>query len=186
MNTRNFLVVAATGAGLYGAVRWWRVNRRVGAAFVNRVVDPWLERHGLVDAARGELALIEHVGRKSGTVRRTPVHPMPIAHGFRIIVPIGEQSEWARNVLAAGHCRMVLGDRLRELDEPVLETPAEVPGLPVPVRALFQWLGFRFLRLRAFDEAPSDAFSMGPAGAPVGEEGVRVPKSSSGPALSVR
>jgi hypothetical protein len=30
----------------------------------------------------------------------------------------------------------------------VLETPAEVPDLPRPVRALFEWLGFRYMRLR--------------------------------------
>ena len=82
---------------------------------------------------------------------------MPTADGFRIIVPIGERSEWARNVLAAGHCRLLLGDRLLELDEPVLETPADVPGLPRPVRALFEWLGFRYLRLRNLREPQIDA-----------------------------
>jgi hypothetical protein len=82
---------------------------------------------------------------------------MPTADGFRIIVPVGEQSQWARNVLAAGHCRLVVGDRLYELDEPVLETPAEMPDLPRPVRALFGWLGFRYLRLRTFREDRLDA-----------------------------
>jgi deazaflavin-dependent oxidoreductase (nitroreductase family) len=96
--------------------------------------------------------LIEHVGRRSGIVRRTPIHPVPTDDGFRIIVPIGEESEWARNVLAAGHCRLVLGDRLVELDQPVLERPAEVPDLPGPVRGLFEWLGFRYLRLRTIEE----------------------------------
>jgi hypothetical protein len=60
-------------------------------------------------------------------------------------------------VLAAGQCRLLLGDRLFELDEPVLETPAEVPGLPRPVRALFEWLGFRYLRLRTSGEKQSGA-----------------------------
>lgn len=144
-----FLILAA--AGLYGAARWWREHRRFGADVVNRIIDPWLERQGVISGSHGELGLIEHVGRKTGIVRRTPIHPEPTDDGFRIIVPIGEQSEWARNVLAAGHCRMVLGDRTIELDEPVLETPADVPGLPRPVRALFEWLGFRYLRLRTFE-----------------------------------
>jgi hypothetical protein len=82
---------------------------------------------------------------------------MPIPDGFRIIVPVGEQSQWARNVLAAGHCRLLVGDRVFELDEPVLETPAEVPDLPRPVRALFGWLGFRYLRLRTFGETQPEA-----------------------------
>ena len=154
---RRLIVLAATAAALYGVARWWREHRRAGTEFVNRTINPWLERRGLIGGSRGELALIEHVGRKSGTVRRTPIHPMPTADGFRIIVPVGEQSEWARNVLAAGQCRLLVGDRVFELDEPVLETPAEVPDLPRPVRGLFGWLGFRYLRLRTFREGQLDA-----------------------------
>lgn len=154
---RKVMCFVATAAGLYSAARWWRQNRRVGADVVNRIVDPWLEGHGLIGGSHGELGLIEHVGRKSGTVRRTPIHPVPISDGFRIIVPIGDRSEWARNVLAAGHCRLVLGDRQLELDEPELEMPAEVPDLPAPVRVLFEWLGFRYLRLRTFSDVQNDA-----------------------------
>jgi deazaflavin-dependent oxidoreductase (nitroreductase family) len=150
---RKLIVFVAVAAGLYGIAAWWRRHRRAGADFVNRIVNPWLVRRGLIGGSRGELGLIEHVGRKSGTVRRTPIHPMPTADGFRIIVPIGERSEWVRNVQAAGHCRLVIGDRVFELDEPMLETPAEVPGIPRPVRALFDWLGFRYLHLRTFGEA---------------------------------
>lgn len=153
---RKLLYLAAVAGALYGATRWWRENRRAGTAFVNRIINPWLVRRGLIGSSRGELALLEHVGRKSGTVRRTPIHPMATADGFRIIVPVGEQSEWARNVMAAGHCRLVFGDRLLELDEPVLETPSEVPGLPRPVRALFGWLGFRYLHLRTSGESQVD------------------------------
>jgi hypothetical protein len=151
------MFVAAAVAGLFGAARWWRQNRRAGADFVNRIVDPWLVRRGLIGGSHGELGLIEHIGRKSGNVRRTPIHPMPTADGFRIIVPIGERSEWARNVLAAGHCRLVLDGRVLELHDPVLESPAEVPGIPSPVRALFEWLGFRYLRLRTFRATQANA-----------------------------
>ena len=153
---RKFMFFAAVAGALYGATRWWRQNRRAGTAFVNRIVNPWLVRRGLIGGSRGELAIIEHVGRKTGTVRRTPIHPMATADGFRIIVPVGERSEWARNVIAAGHCRLVLGDRVLELDEPVLETPSEVPGLPRPVRALFEWLGFRYLNLRTFGDSQAE------------------------------
>ena len=153
---RKFLYLAGIAGVLYGVARWWRQNRRAGTAFVNRIVNPWLVRRGLIGGSRGELAIIEHVGRKTGTVRRTPIHPMATADGFRIIVPVGERSEWARNVIAAGHCRLVLGDRVLELDEPVLETPSEVPGLPRPVRALFEWLGFRYLNLRTFGETQAE------------------------------
>jgi hypothetical protein len=154
---RKIMFVAAAAAGLYGAARWWRQNRRTGTNVVNQIIDPWLVRRGLISGSRGELGLIEHVGRRSGIVRRTPIHPIATAGGIRIIVPIGDRSEWARNVMAAGHCRLLLADHLLELDQPVLETPAEVPGLPLPVRVLFDWLGFRYLRLRIVGETPPDA-----------------------------
>jgi deazaflavin-dependent oxidoreductase (nitroreductase family) len=150
---RKLVFGVAGAACLYGAALWWRHHRRVGTDFVNRTVNPWLDRRGLIGSSRGELGLIEHVGRRSGTVRRTAVHPMPTGDGFRFIVPVGEQSQWARNVLAAGHCRLQVGDRLFELEEPVLETPSDVPALPRAVRALFGWLGFRYLRLRRIGEA---------------------------------
>jgi hypothetical protein len=76
---------------------------------------------------------------------------MRTADGFRIIVPVGDRSEWARNVLAAGRCRLLLGDEVLELDEPMLETPAQVPGLPRLACGLFSWLGFRYLHLRVAD-----------------------------------
>ena len=158
---RRLVFVIAAVSGLLALAEWWRRHRRAGTDFVNRVVNPWLERRGLISGSRGELGLIEHVGRRSGTVRRTPIHPVPTADWFRIIVPVGESSEWLRNVLAAGHCRLVLGDRVVELDEPLVESPADVPGLARPMRALFEWLGFRYLRLHALGESPlvpDDAF----------------------------
>jgi deazaflavin-dependent oxidoreductase (nitroreductase family) len=171
---RKLIFGAAIVAALYAAARWWRQHPRTGAAFVNRTVNPWLERRGLIGRSGGELALVEHVGRQSGVVRRTPVHPVPTPGGFRIVVPIGEQSQWVRNVLAAGHCRLLLGDRVLELDEPVLETPAEVPGLSRPVRALFDWLGFRYLRLRTFSKAQPDAVVPTTEAAPSQPEAVPV------------
>jgi deazaflavin-dependent oxidoreductase (nitroreductase family) len=151
---RRLIVFVAFAGGLYAAVRWWRGHRRTGAGFVNRVVNPWLLRSGIIRTSHDELGIIEHVGRRSGTVRRTPVHPVPIEGGYRIIVPIGEASEWVRNVRAAGHCRLILGDRVIELDEPMLETAAQVPELSRPVRALFDWLGFRYLRLHTLSVTP--------------------------------
>ena len=173
----RLLVLAATAAGLYAAARWWREHRRTGTDFVNDKINPWLERHGLISGSRGELGLIEHIGRNSRLVRLTPIHPMPIPGGFRIIVPVGDRSQWARNVLAAGHCRLLFGDRAFELDEPVLETPADVPDLPRPVRALFEWLGFRYLRLRTLAADP-EAVLPTVDGAPVEREAVALPQRS--------
>lgn len=160
------VVSAAIGAAVLGAAMWWRRHRRFGSAWVNRVIDPWLVRHGILDVTHGEIGLIEHVGRTSGIVRHSPVHPVPTDEGFRIIVPLGRESQWARNVLAAGSCRLQVGGVVHELDEPRLVSPVKVPGLS-PLRGhVMDWLGFQYLLLHGFAEAPG-ALAVEPAPATV-------------------
>jgi hypothetical protein len=148
------IVVGVVASLALGAAEWWRRHPRFGAAWVNRVVDPWLVRQGIVDESGGEIGLIEHVGRTSGTVRVSPVHPVPTRTGFRIIVPLGLQSHWARNVLAAGHCRLQVGDVVYELDEPILVSPLLVDTLPRVAAHVMDVLGFRYLQLHRYGEAP--------------------------------
>jgi hypothetical protein len=163
---RRLTSFAATVLGLYLAARWWRQHRRVGTDFVNRSVNPWLERHGFISgsARRARLDRARGAQVRRGSPYTDP--PMPTADGFRIIVPVGEECQWARNVLAAGHCSLITGDRRYELDEPKFETPAEVPDLPRPGRILFGWPGFRYLRMRTFTEV---------------EAGTPTPVSATGP-----
>jgi deazaflavin-dependent oxidoreductase (nitroreductase family) len=150
---RIILGIALVGS-LVSTVVWWRRHRRTGSRFVNNTVNPFLLRHGVAGRTHGNLGMLEHVGRRSGIRRLTMVHPVPTDDGFRIIVPLGEESEWARNVLAAGHCRLQVGDTVYELDEPALVQPGEIPEVP----ALFRWvqgeLGFRWFRLHQFAAAP--------------------------------
>jgi hypothetical protein len=151
---RMLIAVVAVAAALYAVAEWWRRNPRTGTRFVNEVVDPWLQRRGIVDRSSGELAILEHVGRHSGLVRHALIHPEATPDGIRILVPVGVESQWARNVIAAGHCRVQIGERVVELDEPLLVEPSEIEDLPGPVSALYAWLGFRYLVLHRFAEAP--------------------------------
>jgi hypothetical protein len=66
------------------------------------------------------------------------------------VVPLGPHSEWARNVLAAGHCRLQLHDIVYDLDEPVMVSASAVDDLPWLARALMATLGFEYLKLRTF------------------------------------
>lgn len=157
-------LVAAVGTTA-GLLALWRRNPRFGAGFMNRVVDPFLVSRGIAGTGRSEVGTLEHVGRTSGTRRLTPVHPEITGDGFRIIVPLGLKSEWARNVLAAGHCRMQLHGIVYELDEPALLLPREMADLPAPARTLFGLLGFEYLRLRRFAEAPGTLEESVPAAA---------------------
>ena len=156
-------VATIAGVGTIGvAVLWWRRHPRAGAAWVNRVANPWLVRRGVPVLSRGEIGLLEHVGRRSGLIRVTPVHPVPTAEGFRIIVPLGTESQWAQNVLSAGRCRLQLGNELHELDEPRLIEPGTVDGVPAVAARLMQWLGFRYLALRRFASQSGSLADVGP------------------------
>lgn len=144
----------ALGAIVRAAVAYWRRHPRVGTHLMNAVVNPLILRRGLAGGERSEIGTIEHVGRVSGIRRYTPVHPERTADGFRIIVPLGPHSEWARNVVHAGHCRLQLHDTVYELDEPALVPASEVSELPIVARTLMGALGFEYLRLRTFGEHP--------------------------------
>jgi deazaflavin-dependent oxidoreductase (nitroreductase family) len=108
----------------------------------------------------GSLADLEHVGRRSGTTRHTPVRAFRRGTTVAVGANFGAQSHWVRNVLAAGECRMTLhGDRLR-LTEAQLVPLAEAAWV-------FPWwfrLGLRrlvhtdhCLLLRAADGSGSSA-----------------------------
>ncbi len=149
-----FAFPAATGAALVAAVGLSRRNPRIGTAFVNSVVNPALLRRGLAGYGRSEIGTLEHVGRVSRVRRLTPVHPEPTSDGFRIIVPLGMRSEWARNVIAAGHCRLLLHDQVLDLDEPAMVDAGRAQDLPWPLGRILAALGFQYLNLRTFASHP--------------------------------
>ena len=127
--------LTAVGGAAAGAVVIWRRNPRIGSTFVNSVVNPRLLQHGFAGGRTSEIGAIEHFGRISGIRRLTPVHPEATTEGFRIVVPLGRQSHWARNVLTAGHCRLQLHDIVYDLDEPALIPASDVDALPTAVRS---------------------------------------------------
>jgi hypothetical protein len=75
---------------------------------------------------------------------------VPIDGGFRIVVPLGLESAWARNVVAAGHARLQVGDFVHEVDEPILLSPMEVRGIASGPAHIMEWLGFRYLVVHEF------------------------------------
>jgi deazaflavin-dependent oxidoreductase (nitroreductase family) len=169
---------AALGVVLVGTATTWRRHPRIGTRFVNTVVNPVLVRRGLVGTGGSEIGTLEHVGRRTGVRRLTPVHPEAMPAGFRVMVPLGTQSEWARNVMAAGQCRLTVHGRTFDLDEPRMVDAADAHDLPWVVRRTMAALGFRYLYLRTFtsDADPNDvAQALVSEAAPIG-----------GPALGAR
>ena len=85
----------------------------------------------------GHLAFadLEHVGRKSGTVRHTPVRAFRSGNTVIVGLNFGRQSDWYQNIKAAGTCRMRLGGEQLTLGAPRLVPAAQgVTDLPWLVR----------------------------------------------------
>jgi len=69
--------------------------------------------------------VLEHRGRRSGTLFHTPVVVRPTPEGFIVPMPWGETTDWYRNVRAAGGCRIRWKDHEYALAEPqVMDTDA--------------------------------------------------------------
>ncbi|MHC9291007.1 nitroreductase family deazaflavin-dependent oxidoreductase [Mycobacterium sp. LTG2003] len=93
-------------------------NRRV----VNRIVRPLSGRFGM-------WSLIEHRGRRSGTVYRTPVTMFRTSDGVAILLPYGPNRDWVRNLLAAGGGRAVMGGEIFEVTDPRVVPTREAAAL---------------------------------------------------------
>lgn len=72
---------------------------RALAAFNRRVTNPIQRRWAGVIPLHG---IIEHVGRRSGRAYRTPVLAFVRGDQVAFLVGYGLQSDWVRNLLAAG------------------------------------------------------------------------------------
>jgi deazaflavin-dependent oxidoreductase (nitroreductase family) len=95
-------------------------------------------------------AVVHHVGRRSGARYATPVAIVTTPDGFVIPLPWGERTNWARNVLAAGGCRVQWGGTEYSLVDPQLITRSEADEFFGRILRLgLSIFGMRvFLRLR--------------------------------------
>jgi deazaflavin-dependent oxidoreductase (nitroreductase family) len=80
-----------------------RFRKRWVAAFNLAVTNRITSR--FADRLPG-FGILTHVGRKSGRVYHTPVNVFREPEGFLIALTYGRDSEWVRNVLAAGGCEL--------------------------------------------------------------------------------
>ena len=89
------IVIPATGILMMRFRKRWLAKFNV--AVTNRITGlfaGWLPGFGI----------LTQVGRKSGKVYRTPVNVFRASNGFIIALTYSSQSEWVKNVLAAGGC----------------------------------------------------------------------------------
>jgi len=116
---------------------------RVNVRFSNRFMRP-------ITARLPWFVVLEHVGRTSGTVRRTAImafHRTP--DRWVISLTYGPDVQWLRNVLAAGSCRLLSRGRWIDVVEPRRFRDASrsrVPWIVRPALAVLRVTEFVELR----------------------------------------
>lgn len=124
---------------------------RFNRVFANRIVGRAISRLPGFGA-------VFHSGRKSGRVYRTPVKVFRNGENYLLSLPYGPQSDWVKNVTAAGGCELLNRGRRVRLVEPRLFTDREQLGIPRPIRAaLIRLKAFDFIELRPA-EVPAAPF----------------------------
>ncbi len=107
--------------------------------------------------------LVLHRGRRSGREYATPVNVFPAPGGIRVALTYGAGSDWVRNVLAAGGCRVRTRGRVLVLTDPrVIHDPDRSGTRPLERRVLGLIGVSDFLDLTEVGGA--EASATGPAG----------------------
>jgi deazaflavin-dependent oxidoreductase (nitroreductase family) len=98
-------------------------------------------------------AVVHHVGRRSGLTYRTATGARIAGEHFVIPLTFGTESDWCRNLVAAGGGRIELKGRTFEVTAPVVCPWDAEPALvarayPAVMRAMLRMLGIKaFMRL---------------------------------------
>ena len=103
--------------------------------------------------------ILTHVGRKSGRLYRTPVNVFRAPEGFLIALTYGRESEWVKNVIAAGACQLETRGVLYQLSAPTIVHDPTRRRFPLFVRTVLGIIGANdFMQLstsRAVHVVPS-------------------------------
>ncbi|NDL56894.1 nitroreductase family deazaflavin-dependent oxidoreductase [Phytoactinopolyspora mesophila] len=106
---------------------------RFNRAFANRLV-------GAVITRLPGFGMLRHRGRRSGLGYRTPVKIFRRGASYIISLPYGADSDWVKNVLAAGECELVTRGRNVRLAEPEVYEAGSEPAIPAPIRMILRWV----------------------------------------------
>jgi deazaflavin-dependent oxidoreductase (nitroreductase family) len=105
---------------------------------------------------RSSWGLLTHVGRRSGRTYQTSLGTHNYGDGFLLPLGYGEQTDWYRNVVAAGTCALAWKGRTYQLERPeVISGPAAMRAWPIRDRILLQLAGIHdFVWLHESKEQP--------------------------------
>jgi deazaflavin-dependent oxidoreductase (nitroreductase family) len=112
---------------------------KVGLNRVTRRIAPWMPGLGVV----------VHRGRRSGKVYETPVNVFAAPDGYVLALTYGAETDWVKNVLAAGGCELRTRGRVFQLTAPRLYHDEDRRGIRPLERQALRALGVAdFLSLK--------------------------------------
>ena len=126
------IAIAASGIVLMRFRKRWLA--KINIAITNRITSlfaGWLPGFGI----------LTHVGRRSGRVYRTPVNVFRAPDGFIIALTYSSQSEWVKNVLAAGGGELKTRGKKYQLSAPKVVLDPTRRRFPIPVRVVLRLVG---------------------------------------------
>ena len=104
---------------------------RFNKVVTNRVVGPFAAR-------LPGFAIVSHVGRRSGRKYSNPVNLFRSGDRYVIALTYGADSQWVRNVLAAGEAHVLTRGRTIHLVEPEVVHDPSRSHVPAPVRPMLR------------------------------------------------
>jgi len=107
--------------------RW----NKAGLNRITRHVAPWMPGFGLV----------VHRGRRSGREYQTPVNVFPADDGFIIALTYGADTDWVKNVQAAGGCELRTRGRVFRVGSPRVYHDETRHGIRPLEREMLRLLG---------------------------------------------
>jgi deazaflavin-dependent oxidoreductase (nitroreductase family) len=134
MNAATIIIIAIAASGVLMMRFRKRWLAKINIAFTNRITSlfaGWLPGFGI----------LTHVGRKSGKTYRTPVNVFRARNGFVIALTYSSQSEWVKNVLAAGGCELKTRGKKYLLSVPKVVHDPSRRRFPFPVRIVLRLVG---------------------------------------------
>jgi deazaflavin-dependent oxidoreductase (nitroreductase family) len=126
------IVIAASGVLMMRFRKRWLA--KINIVLTNRITGlfaGWLPGFGI----------LMHVGRNSGRVYRTPINVFRASNGFIIALTYSSQSEWVKNVLAAGGCELKTRGKEYQLSSPNIVHDPTRRRFPIPVRPVLRIVG---------------------------------------------
>jgi deazaflavin-dependent oxidoreductase (nitroreductase family) len=134
VNAGAIIIVAIAASGVLMMRFRKRWLAKINIAVTNRITSlfaGWLPGFGI----------LTHVGRKSGKLYRTPVNVFRATNGFIVALTYSSESEWVKNVLAAGGCELKTRGNEYHLSSPQVVRDPTRQRFPIPVRLVLRIVG---------------------------------------------